>query len=71
MGLVHEEGDALALAFRNFDDAVEVLLGIGFSCLHLPDDDIVICFVFVLVKRGGKLPDFEGTQEAVVDALPE
>ena len=66
---LQEELHPVVLALSDFDDAVEILFGVASACLYLAVDQFVVRGIDVVIKRGGDLFDFEGGQEAVVDAF--
>src|ERR1700690_3940221 len=57
------------LAFLDFNDAVEVPLGIASTGFDIAGNDRVVSGPHVLVERRFKLANAKGRQEAVVDAV--
>jgi len=68
---LHEDLDAVCLAFPDLDDAVEIRFLVQFSRLDLALDDVIVGGVDVFIQRGGDLTDLERGEEPVVDAVLE
>ena len=68
---VHEHANALLLAGLDLDDLVEVLLFVPPPGLDIAFQHRVVRRIHVIVERGRDLPNLEGREEPVVDALPQ
>ena len=48
---LHEELDAVVLAFPDFDDAVEIVFGVASVCLYLALDQFIVRGIDVFIYR--------------------
>jgi len=67
----HEQLHPVAFAIGNFDDAVEVGFGVNSLFVYRTFNEFVFGAVDVFIKGGVDLPNFEGGEETIINAVFE